>query len=261
MSEAQNMHISSARHWADWRHSGSGNDIAGLFLSKTAQDFIKDIAHAAESFEEGNASQAFTTDKLNRDDLDAVIQFFGEGECKVSLSSVPDTGIIETSFAGIWKISAESISFEVGSIPQRANEILKNRVRSSLEAIPPEQGESMALATITDIISELKNWKKDRQVRGINLSNIPYPPEAQKEIVEWLGDGGVSFETTGAFASSVALSRFYPAWYCCFYDAKGSIRNAGIEFTGIPETIAAPVEDIVNSGQRILSSFEDGVEE
>ncbi len=256
--------IPAGHHWADWRSPAvSRNGHVNLAMSATACSFLKSLAVAAKEFSGCSEQKVFLLNHLEEADRKAVLAFLGDGECRAEISSLPDTAITETSFSGIWKINDNNTRLEIGEFPAAVSDILEE-----LQNTPQKQdidtdqvSEPMALATITDITAYLDKWKGWHEPGGISLSKIPYSSKAQKDIIKWLGKGEISFEITGFFNASITLTSYYPAWYYCYRDKKSRIQAAGIEITPIPDTVAAPVEDIRDSGQHILSSLEDGVKQ
>ncbi len=262
MTVPAHHNIPAGRHWADWRSAGRGGDADKIAMSSEVREFLRGAGAAAAGFTEGTAPLSFPAEGLSEADRQAMAEYLGQGECSVTLAGLPSIAIRETLFTGIWLVRGErgSMTIDIGPLPSCVYGFLQ-KFKSGAARVPamPDASaiDSMAAATINEIITALEAFYEKGQEQDISFSHIPYPQQAQKEITDWLGNGGITFETTGTFSCAILPGRYYPAWYYRFYDRKGSIRNAGIEIAALPEVIVAPAEDIVESGRRILSSLDD----
>lgn len=213
----------------------------------------REIAQSAQNYEIEAGTSFFSLDHLSPEEQATLLNFLESGDLGVYLASHPETQITETAFAGVWRLQdTNGVRLEVGQLPQI---VLNALHQSKTTALPPrpEDGDPMALSTLSELVEQCEKWAEGHPVEGIDLGQAPYPEAAQREIIEWLEDGGIRFEESGSFPATVRLTRLYPVWFSTYRNTAGKPRVVTLTLNEIPEVIVPPSEDIRKAGTRLAS--------
>lgn len=261
------------------RHDAAGTCSAAADLRPTPGDRVGDgtaqpsgeasavltrIAQAAAAYVEGGETVVVELGPLSSEDRAFVLDVLKIGDCRAKVASEEALDIVESGYLGIWRISAQGgpdephDRVEIGVLPRLLFERLAEQRRSAADpnAFPPTTPNSMAGATIHEITEAVGNLRTG-VTHAVDLGQVPYTPDDEEELIDWMGTGPVSFVTGGSFPSEVTLTRFYPVWFGKVFGRSGKLSMAVVEISETPPLIAVPAEDIRDAGRQLSLDLAD----
>ncbi len=248
------------------RRTTLGDQVVHRARRPSAEAFavLTRIAEAAAAYDEGNDTVVVELGQLCVEDREFVLGYLKIGDCRAKVASEETLDIVESGYLGVWITSAKGCAddrhdrVEIGILPRMLSEHLAEYRQSAPDpnAFPPPTPNSMAGATIHEITEAVGNWRTGL-THAVDLGQVPYTPDDEEELIEWMGTGPVSFVTSGSFPAEMTLTRFYPVWFGKVFGRSGKPSMAVVEISERPPLIAVPAEDIRDAGRQLSSDLVD----
>jgi hydrogenase-1 operon protein HyaF len=223
-----------------------------------ALDLLRDVAAACSEAALTGTTAQFALTGLDAANLQIIKETLGEGEVAAKVRSVPAIAVQESVFAGVWRLNGADVDcIEVAAIPGCVTrDGLGARRAGLLGGTPLTPGVVNAPPILVELRDKSASWTPGTELHVINLSLLPHTEEDLVWLDQALGEGAVTILSRGYGNCRVTATALPHVWRVQFFNSMDTLILDTFEVTAIPEVALAAVEDLKDSGARLLQVIE-----
>ncbi|WP_297773791.1 hydrogenase expression/formation protein [uncultured Roseovarius sp.] len=187
-----------------------------------------------------------------------IAETLGEGEVAAKIWGVPALAVQESVFAGVWCISGAGVDrVDVAPVPPcvTADPFAPRRAAQGNDT-PMQPGVQNAPPLLVELLDKSAAFTKEAELHVINLTLLPHTEPDLLWLDAALGEGSVTLLSRGYGNCRVSATAVRNVWRVQFFNSMDTLILDTFEVTHAPEVVLAAEEDLIDSGNRIISVLE-----
>jgi hydrogenase-1 operon protein HyaF len=233
-------------------------DLAG------AREAMQWLLDALQAFAESTTPMLVNLSALDDKNRDLVNQILGEGEVSVKYDGEVTARSQESVLAGAWRTlyfdENDAVCCDVLEVADIPHTVRRMEGRSNAQidlkanGVPSESVN--ALAILSELRSHCASYAASGKPHSINLTLLPLA-EAEIELLDnRLGRGPVDVLSRAYGKCQVISTATANVWWVRYYNTKDTLILNSLEVVAVPNVVAAAVEDISDSAERLREILE-----
>ena len=233
-------------------------DLAG------AREAMRWLLDALRTFGESTSPMLANLSALDEKSRDLVNQILGEGEVSVRFDGNITARSQEAVLAGVWrtlyfdendKVCCDVL--EVADIPHTIRNIdgrSDAEINLKADDVPAESNN--ALAILSELSSHCAGYTETGKPHSINLTLLPLSEPEIDFLDERLGRGPVDVLSRAYGKCQIISTATANVWWVRYYNSMGTLILNSLEVVDVPSVVAAAVEDVIDSAERLKEILE-----
>ena len=235
--------------------------VTGLGAARDAMSWLRDTLETCDTTTPPMLADLGALDAENRE---LVNQILGEGEVSVRFDGAAKARTQESVLAGVWRTLYFNDDnqvcgdiLEVATVPHTARAADGDgQTVPSLPDADEDANMSNALAILSELRSHCARYDETGEPHSINLTLLPFS-EAELEFLDThLGRGPVDVLSRAYGKCQVISTATANLWWVRYYNSMDTLILNMLEVVDVPNVVAAAVEDINDSAERLKEILE-----
>ena len=233
-------------------------DLAG---AREAMGWLLD---ALKSYGESTLPMLANLSALDEESRDLVNQILGEGEVSVRFDGNVTARSQEAVLAGVWRTlyfdDNDKVCCDVLEVADIPHTVRNREGRSDAEIdlkaddVPAESNN--ALAILSELSSHCAGYTESGKPHSINLTLLPLSETEIEFLDERLGRGPVDVLSRAYGKCQIISTATANVWWVRYYNSMDTLILNSLEVVDVPSIVAAAVEDIRDSAERLKEILE-----
>jgi hydrogenase-1 operon protein HyaF len=237
-------------------------DISRLTAAREATDWL---CAALATYQPCGAPSIANLSGLDEANRTFINELVGEGEVSVNYRGDFNARAQESVLAGVWRChylddqgDVSHDLLEVGDVPNLARLLdpARQLPASALAEVNVPPGLMNAKPILTELIAHAESYQPGAPAHTINLSLLPMSEEDIAFLDNTLGKGPVEILSRSYGQCRMSNTAVANIWWVRFFNSTGTLILNSLEVVDVPLVARAAVEDIADSGRRLMEILE-----
>lgn len=222
-----------------------------------ALNLLAEMAQACALVSEGAANIRFDLRGLDAANRALIQETMGAGEVSVKMHGIPAVAAQESVFAGVWVLKGADLdAVEIGAVP----DLSRSRAHTPRRAAQPDAPRSPQVVNAPPLLVELMDksagFVPGTEAHVVNLTLLPHTEADLDWLDASLGQGSVEILSRGYGNCRITALAVPHVWRVQFFNSMDTLILDTFEVTAMPEVALAAVEDLRDSGERLIEVLE-----
>ena len=187
----------------------------------------------------------------------AINELLGEGEVSAIATGTPTLRILETVFAGVWRIVGVDGDKVVSDLVRACPVPAELRQRALAATMPaaagPAPGDDVmnAPSVLAELAARAERFREGDAAHVVNLSLLPMSPADHVHLSAALGGGSVQVLSRGYGNCRISSTARPNTWWVQYFNSVDTVILSTIEVTALPDVVPAAEDDFADSIERL----------